>query len=369
MPALSPAQAITGAGQQMVFSCPASQMVNPATALIFNKSSYELESSSGQLIPAWGIVPYALAAGIGSGVTLILTTVLTPGVVAAPVASVYVQWFISNETIPDSTDFTAEAIAAAIAGTVTVGPQQAEVGSGVVPPMPYQVTFTLPSWVNTLTIILAEGTPGETSQTYVSVRGNNTQFPQVNPLQLSANTGPGSVQFGGFSNPIPVFPSIDTTVLITFGAYDLSSLAGVSYWIIGSNQYEQQNVNGYVIAQGDPAHSTATNAALGLNVGGYPTVGATNVVNNNTVALTPAPPAGYVYDVRITGSTTPPATCEVDFIGATTGNYYAIFNTAAVAVCIPYIHIGPVNEAINVRSNVVGATRIAATYTKQPGLL
>lgn len=120
MPALSPVQTITAAGQQLVFNCPASQMVSPAALVVFNKSSYELETASGQLIPAWGIIPISLAAGLGSSPNMVFTSILADGAVVAPVSTVYVQWFSGAESIPDESAFTADAIAAAITGTVGI---------------------------------------------------------------------------------------------------------------------------------------------------------------------------------------------------------------------------------------------------------
>lgn len=113
MPALSPAQIVSVAGQQLVFQCPPTQLVNPSYLVVFNKSSYELDLM-GYLIPAWSIIPFDLSALLGGATTVIMTSILADNASGAGASTVYVQWLASNEKVPDQQAFTADAIAAAV---------------------------------------------------------------------------------------------------------------------------------------------------------------------------------------------------------------------------------------------------------------
>jgi hypothetical protein len=137
---------ITSPNEQITFTCPASQLVNPAHVVIYNKSSYELILLN-QLIPAWGIVPIDVGAILGGSPTIILTAVLADNVVVAPVATVYAQWLDASEDVPDSWSFIADAISAAITGEVAL--DQGQVFLGTFSPVftstgNKSVTFLLP---------------------------------------------------------------------------------------------------------------------------------------------------------------------------------------------------------------------------------
>jgi hypothetical protein len=337
MPALSPAQAITGAGQQMVFSCPASQMVNPATALIFNKSSYELESSSGQLIPAWGIIPYALAAGIGSGVTLILTTVLTPGVVAAPVASVYVQWFLSNETIPDSTDFTAEAIAAAIAGTVSTSANGRVLYQSATSPG-YDTIAAGGFFIVPLGAALA-------SDSFLAL----TIVPHVNmtwtPAQpLTVNFAYGPTATGG----------IDTTQVVPQSpTSNFQQVAGVPYTYyfpvrgavaLANSGYSLVLANGNAgVAFQATFYVTIEQSELGIDFPSW-SIGPVTAVSAPGTLLVPNPPSGFGYRVNTVSVSAISAGTFLAVIGHNSGQQYL---GSEVAALIDNGPIWPFDQIVN----------------------
>lgn len=117
------------------------------------------------------------------------------------------------------------------------GPIENELFTGVIPSSGL-VHAVLPSWVNTVIVLVAPAA-GNAAVAVVGVQGDTTLFGYA-----SALLGTGVWATGGGSNPMPVYPTIDITG-VTFD-FQNGPTVGTQYWIVGSNQYYNQTVDGSV---------------------------------------------------------------------------------------------------------------------------
>jgi len=173
-----------------------------------------------------------------------------------------------------------------VGGTVTAfsGPQQSVIASGTVPAGNIVVN-PLPSWVNQIICVLGfySGSPEPTLPTQVAVAGNpNSDISASFPMLLNTPNGPMFADgvSGGVSPPIPVFPAIDTELVINFTP--LGAIQGAKYWILGSNAYEQESVTGQIVTM----RADNRTLAIGRNVSPTADTATTNV---NVIAAPTAP--------------------------------------------------------------------------------
>ena len=334
--AISPAQQITGDGQQLVFTCPSSQLVNPVGAVIFNKSSYELEVMN-TLVPAWAIWPLDTAALLGGAPTLTMTAILAPGATAQS-STVYVEWFDSATPLPDSQAFIADAIevavsAAVLSGTVLLTSGQSAGGANLTIP-----GIAIPAGITSLGVFITfTGGAASSSTDTLGVSGS-----QSNETYISRG-GAGGVPMWPPSLPSSglflgdIVPNVDTSAFLTYANHGPATGTYHVYVIGYVNPPEPHNTPGnpLFVSLMDPttlAVLGAVGAPIWAENPGNNTL-ADGVNSGFTDTATPAAIVGAAgagttrrikkMELYTFGASSGPVLCQI--VGATSGiNYHAL---------------------------------------------
>jgi hypothetical protein len=160
------------------------------------------------------------------------------------------------------------------------GPIETLIASGTIPAGDLITIGFIPSWVNTITVLVAPAA-GNANVGLVKVVGNATGFGYSSAISATAGGGSGSGTWalGGATNPIPVYRLLDSSWVVQF----LNATVGTQYFIYGSNEYYNQTVTGEVGITG----GTVSLSSLPIDTaprGG--TFSATNsIANGSNVAL------------------------------------------------------------------------------------
>lgn len=165
------------------------------------------------------------------------------------------------------------------APSLGTGPVETLLASGTIPAGDAVTISGFPSWVHTVTVLVAPE-PGNANVALVKLVGNATAFGYSADFQAPAG-GPeaGAWALGGASNPIPVYTLLDSSWNLQF----INATAGYQYYVYGSNEYYNQTVSGEVGITG----GTVSLSSLPIDTAprGGTDIGSTTIANGVSTAL------------------------------------------------------------------------------------
>jgi hypothetical protein len=345
--AISPAQSVSGAGQQLVFKCPPTQLVNPTHAVIFNKSSYELNFMN-QLVPAWSIIPYDIGAILGGATTIVMTSLLAPGGIVAPVAAVYVQWLDSAEDAPDQQAFIADAVAAAISGVISAQ-EELLATLAITPTSTGFQNVALPAWVASITLVFANPNP---------------VLPGIAGL-FAVGANSGSTYFNG-NNGIAqnVWHSP-----VTFDVVPGLEPAGLNFnWNLPGGGSTTVYVVGVSLPAGGGGPSDPIVASLTDPLPREPFSGSSvSAAANTTQGLLAAPLAGYVWEISllaVEAGTTVTAATAAYVAGNSSGARLLLGWSNTIGLAVTITGVGYVGEGLSLH-NTTAVQATASVMARQ----